>query len=209
MKLTHDSSTGPGVLTVLALASVAVLLAGCGGGSSSNGDVAHLGSNAGSSTANGHGAAGPGSTSPEAASLAFSKCMRSNGVPNFPDPKPGAGFLFHASPGIIASPAFKGAQAKCMKLMPGGGLPGGAGSEPPSAQTLAHYLKVARCMRQHGVSGFPDPRTSAPSNPFGSGRVGELSDIEGVILVFPSTIDQQSPTFTRAAAACAFPLHNH
>ena len=63
-------------------------------------------------------------------------------------------------------------------------------------------------MRQHGVSDFPDPRTSAPPNPLGSG-VGEISDIEGVILLFPSTIDQQSPVFTRAAAACAFPLHNH
>jgi hypothetical protein len=63
-------------------------------------------------------------------------------------------------------------------------------------------------MRQHGVHGFPDPRTSVPSNPLGSG-VGEISDIEGVILVFGSTIEQQSPVFTRAAAACAFPLHNH
>ena len=64
-------------------------------------------------------------------------------------------------------------------------------------------------MRQHGVGDFPDPRTSVPSNPFGSGGVGVISDIEGVILIFPSTIDQQSPVFTRAAAACAFPLHNH
>jgi hypothetical protein len=36
-----------------------------------------------------------------------------------------------------------------------------------------------------------------------------ISDIEGVILIFPSTIDQRSPIFTRAAATCAFPLHNH
>jgi len=36
-----------------------------------------------------------------------------------------------------------------------------------------------------------------------------ISDIEGVILVFPSAIDQQSPAFTAASAACAFPLHNH
>ena len=64
-------------------------------------------------------------------------------------------------------------------------------------------------MRQRGVYDFPDPRTSVPSNPFGSGSAGVISDIEGVILIFPSTIDQQSPAFTRAAAACAFPLHNH
>ena len=64
-------------------------------------------------------------------------------------------------------------------------------------------------MRRHGVPDFPDPRTSVPSNPFGSARAGVISDIEGVILIFPGTIDQQSPAFTRAAAACAFPLHNH
>jgi hypothetical protein len=63
-------------------------------------------------------------------------------------------------------------------------------------------------MRRHGVYDFPDPRTSAPPGPLPSG-ISELSDIEGVILLFPSTIDQQSPTFTRASAVCAFPLHNH
>jgi hypothetical protein len=67
-------------------------------------------------------------------------------------------------------------------------------------------------MRRNGVYDFPDPRTSVPSNPFGRGGVsrgGVISDIEGVILIFPSTIDQQSPAFTRASAVCAFPLHNH
>jgi hypothetical protein len=36
-----------------------------------------------------------------------------------------------------------------------------------------------------------------------------ISDIDGVMLVFPATLDTQSPAFTRAAAACQFPLHNH
>ena len=65
-------------------------------------------------------------------------------------------------------------------------------------------------MRSHGVPDFPDPRTSVPSNlhpPAGAGSF-VISDIEGVILVMGS-IDTQSPAFTRAAAACAFPLHNH
>lgn len=64
-------------------------------------------------------------------------------------------------------------------------------------------------MRKHGVYDFPDPRTSVPPNPFGAGGAGVISDIEGVILIFTSAIDQQSPAFTRAAAVCAFPLHNH
>jgi hypothetical protein len=196
------------LLGAAAFLTVALALGGCGGSSSPG--VAHLASEKGSdSTSSESGGSSPESPAGlQQAAVAYAKCMRSNGVPNFPDPNPGGGFLFHASRGLISSPLFKAAQAKCDKLLPGGGLPGGPGSEPPSAQTLAKFLKIARCMRKHGVSGFPDPRTSAPPNPLGSG-IAEVSDIEGVILLFPSTIDQQSPAFTRAAATCAFPLHNH
>jgi hypothetical protein len=193
-------------LGVVALASVVALLAGCGGGS--HGGVAQLGSNAASSTATGGGAASPGSGSPEAALLAFAKCMRSNGMSNFPDPSGSGGFRFRRGAGIDpSSPAFKAAQAKCKKFQPGGGPGSGP---PPSAQVLAHWLNVAQCMRRRGVPEFPDPRTSVPSNlhpPAGAARF-VVSDIEGVILVMGS-IDTQSPAFTRAAAACAFPLHNH
>jgi len=192
-------------LSVAVLAAVAVLLVGCGSSSSSPG-VAQLSSNT-SSAATGDGAASPGSGSPETAALALAECMRANGVPNFPDPKAGGGFLFHTGTGVDpSSPAFKAAQAKCKRFLPEGP---GSGS-PPSAQTLAHYLTIAKCMRRHSISDFPDPRTTAPSNPRAAlGGSGVISDIEGVILVFPGTIDQQSPLFTHAAAACAFPLHNH
>jgi hypothetical protein len=195
---------------VVVLASAALLLAGCGGGSSGPG-VARLSSSAsGTGTAGAApGAASPGSAAPEATALAFAGCMRSNGVPNFPDPKAGGGFLFHTSTGVDpSSPAFEAAQAKCKKFMPDLGGPGSG--PPPSAQTLAHWLKIAQCMRRHGVSEFPDPRATVPPNPRAAlGGSGVISDIEGVIFVFPGTIGQQSPTFTRAAAACAFPLHNH
>jgi hypothetical protein len=180
-------------------------LAGCGG--SSDTGVAHLASKNGAAAASseGGGSSQAGASSLEQAALAYAKCMRSNGVPNFPDPTAGGGFLFHGRAGLIDSPSFKAAQAKCHKLLP----PGPGSGPPPSAQTLAHFLKVAQCMRKNGVYDFPDPRTSVPRNPFGSGGAGVISDIEGVILVFPGTIDEQSPTFERAAAACAFPLHNH
>jgi hypothetical protein len=65
-----------------------------------------------------------------------------------------------------AAPAFKAAQAKCQKLVPGSVLPD-SDSAHPSAQSLAKLLKIARCMRQHGVTQFPDPVTSVPSNPSG------------------------------------------
>jgi hypothetical protein len=194
-------------LSVTMLVSTSLLFAGCGGGSPSNGGIAHLDSNTESNTATGEGATNSGSGSPEAAALAFANCMRSHGVPHFPDPKAGGGFLFRTSAGVDpSSPAFNAAQAKCKQFLPAG--PGSG--PPPSAQTVTHYLKVAQCMRRHGISEFPDPRTTVPPNPRAAlGGSGVISDIEGVILVFPGTIDQQSPLFTRAAAACAFPLHNH
>jgi hypothetical protein len=193
-------------LVVAVLASAALLLASCGGGSSSNGGVAHLGTNTGSSTTTGEGAASPGSGSPEAAMLAFANCMRASGVPNFPD-QSGSGTVRLGAGVDPSSPGFQAAQKACGKFSPKGGPPGSG--PPPSAQTLAHYLTVAQCMRSHGVPEFPDPRTTVPSKSNLPGDGGEVSDIEGVILVFPHTIDTQSPAFARAAAACAFPLHNH
>jgi hypothetical protein len=190
------------LLSVAALLSVAVAVAGCGG--SSNAGVAHVSSARNASQARPEG----GSASPESPSslqqamIAFAKCMRSNGVPSFPDPNGSGGFPVRRG-FDPQSPAVSAARAKCGQLLP----PGPDYGPPPSRQTLAKFLKIARCMREHGVSDFPDPRTTAPPNPLGSG-IAELSDIEGVILLFPSTINQQSPVFTQAAAVCAFPLHN-
>lgn len=130
--------------------------------------------------------------------------MRSNGVPHFPDPS--ASGSISLGPGIDpSSPAFKAAQAKCQKLL-GGGLPGPGSTTHPSAQALAQMLKVSQCMRHHGISGFPDPRTSVPSDLTG---IGVVNDRDGVILLFPSTLDTQSSAFAQAAAACGFQLSNH
>ncbi len=194
----------PTALAAAGLVGVALAVAGCGGSSSPT--VAHLSSGkSASSSSAGSGLSPESPASLEQAGVAYAKCMRANGVPSFPDPN--AGGLFRVGAGMDrSSPAFKAAQMKCHKLMPGGGIGSGP---PPSAQTLARFLNIARCMRQHGVEDFPDPRMSVPPNPFGSGGAGVISDIEGVILVFPATINQQSPVFERAAAACGFPLHNH
>jgi hypothetical protein len=128
--------------------------------------------------------------------LAFSKCMRSHGVPSFPDPTSGGGI--HISSGINPfSPSFKAAQASCRKLLPGGG----PGAGHPSAQAKAQTLTISECMRQHGISGFPDPTLSLPSSPAG---YSAIIDRGGVILAIPKTIDPRSPTFEQAAAACGF-----
>ena len=213
---THSNRLAPQarLLTAAALVS-GVLVAGCGrsspspttaagGASTSASTAASAGTR--TTTATTGGTASSGSTAPSAyrsGPLGFAECMRANGVPNFPDPNGSGGFPVCGGfdPG---SPVVRTAQAKCRHLMP----PGPGSGPPPSAQTLARFLKIARCMRRHGVPQFPDPQTSAPPGGPPAG-ISELSDIEGVILLFPSSIDQQSPVFTRAAAACAFPLHNH
>jgi hypothetical protein len=128
--------------------------------------------------------------------------MRANGVSNFPDPSPGGGFAFHASGEVVASPTFKAAQAKCQRLMPGPGGPGGPTSSPQEqAQGLAQLRTVAQCMRRHGISDFPDPRPTQPPN-VSLGKYSEITNYMGVWLLFPATIDMQSPAWEHAAASC-------
>jgi hypothetical protein len=193
---------------VAMLAGLGLLGSGCGGANSpSIASVATTTSSSSANSANGSGSL-PSQTQLQQDALKYARCMRANGVPNFPDPSAGGGFVFQAGTGVDpSSPAFQAARAKCQKLLPGGPAPGS--TTHPSAQWLAHMVKVAQCMRRHGITAFPDPRTSVPSNPFPAGSTGVISDIDGVIFVFPATLDTQSPMFTRAAAACRFPLHNH
>ncbi len=58
-------------------------------------------------------------------------------------------------------------------------------------------------MRQHGVPQFPDPLTSVP-NGFkpNLGEYREITNYEGAIVLYPATIDPQSPAYEQAIAAC-------
>ena len=126
--------------------------------------------------------------------LKEAQCMRSHGVPNFPDPRPGG-------PSVIPNwinpqaPAFKSAQKACARFVGGGGSPA-VGSE---SERLA-LLSLAKCMRSHGFPGFPDPTTSPPPAPPPGSHTGHAVGIDGVYLVFPP----QSPALKRAAAACGY-----
>jgi len=189
------------LFTIAAVAS-GVLVAGCGGSSPSAttgggaSSTASAAANAGAATTSA--ASSPGSSpspaQPDQNLLNFARCMRANGVPNFPDPKPGGGFSFPASP----APAFAAAQAKCQKLLPNGGAP-----PPFDPQALVQLHQIAICMRQHGVPDFPDPvraPTTGPSELPGGG--GRITDYRGVQLQFPATLDTRSPAFDQAATAC-------
>jgi hypothetical protein len=90
-----------------------------------------------------------------AQAVKWAACMRSHGLPSFPDPTavPGGGVHINVLPAMATSTAFATASRNCEKLEPA--------PTPPSAAQLApivtHLLALASCMRQHGVANFPDP----------------------------------------------------
>jgi hypothetical protein len=60
--------------------------------------------------------------------LEFAKCMRGNGVSNFPDPDSSGGMMIREDSGIDPnSESFKAAQQKCQQLMPTPPGPGAVG----------------------------------------------------------------------------------
>lgn len=184
-------------LPALVLTSVSLLLTACG--SSPGSHVAQLGSTTTSaSQSDGVPAAG----GKYAAWLAYSRCMRSHGVPNFPDPKQvGGGIQIAGSHGGVDphSPAFTSAEQACRHLQPGGGQSTNADQQ----RMLARMLHLSQCMRAHRIQGFPDPTLSPPSD-----RAGySIITSNGVAwLAIPKSIDVGSPAFKQAAAACSLPL---
>ena len=56
-------------------------------------------------------------------------------------------------------------------------------------------------MREHGITQFPDPTTTRPPVSALAGA-REITDFDGAYLVFPSTLDMESPAYIRAVAAC-------
>jgi hypothetical protein len=136
------------------------------------------------------------------AAIKFSECMRTHGVPNFPDPSPGGGIQLSSGSGVNpSSPSFQGAQKACGSLLPGGGPVRGGDSE---TRKLA-MLHLAQCMRAHGFTSFPDPTSAPPSKATGGPSGGGIAfgGPGGFIAVPESMV--QSPGFQQAAATCGFP----
>jgi hypothetical protein len=143
-------------MALAALVGGLALLAGaCGGGGAPTG-VAHLGNHTSTTATLPPAAAGTGLAVKRSTGLAFSQCMRSHGVANFPDPGNSGGISISSSSGInIGSPTFRAAQKACRKLLPNGGQP-----TPAQEQAaMANALKFSQCMRSHGIADFPDPQT--------------------------------------------------
>ncbi|MFC5754116.1 hypothetical protein [Actinomadura rugatobispora] len=144
---------GVAVPFAVGLSAFALLTSACG----SSGDdkpksvaVAPGGSAAPSQSGNG-GEKMPSDKEIYAGLLKYSQCMRSHGVSNFPDPVPGKGLQVNGNAVGANSATTKAAEKACQSLMPAGG----SGDNP--AQDRARALKHSKCMRDHGVTRFPDP----------------------------------------------------
>lgn len=133
----------------LAVAALTVLAA-CSSGSNSP-QVASLGGATTTTTA----AASPSGDNTQQAALQYSKCMRSHGVPKFPDPQVSGNKVsmrLDKNAGIDPnSPVFQAAQQACQKYMKAGAPPGSEHLDPTK------IAKWAACMRSHGLPHFPDP----------------------------------------------------
>jgi hypothetical protein len=122
-------------------------------------------------------------------------------VPDFPDPTFGAGGAqvnLQTPRGMLISAAFVVAQGECAKR--GLELAGYvAAQEKPSAPTIAQMVKIAECIRSHGVPNFPDPARTYPADPARYSSVGKMN---GVVWAIPKSIDLQAPAVKRAATDC-------
>jgi hypothetical protein len=129
------------VAAILAAAGLALLAAACGGSPSSTGS-------GGSSNA--------GGSASSRSAVAYSRCMRSRGVPNFPDPGSRGGIPKETAQQLgLSSSRLQAAQNACQHLLPNTGNV----DDNPAAlhQWWNQMLHFARCMHSHGVPNWPDP----------------------------------------------------
>ncbi len=145
-------------------------------------------------------AAGCGSSSPQSPThsstaatqaLAFSKCVRAHGVPNFPDPGASISGPYNSIGGIAIpaaidtqSPAFHAAMNSCRGLL--AAALSRQGKPPITASMKASLIAHAQCMRTHGVPGYQDPKF-----PTGGG-----------ISFTDAGTNPESPAYKRAVAVC-------
>jgi hypothetical protein len=97
--------------------------------------------------------------------VAFSHCVRSHRVPNFPDPQPGASNeKFPSAQQLgVGSAQLSAAENACQHL-----LPAGVDDQFPAAEVpflLRGMRTFSRCMRSHGVPNWPDPSVDSEGRP--------------------------------------------
>ena len=162
--------------SVAALVASALVAAGCGGGGSAGvGGVAASTAAATTTVQYGAGAA--------AGALAFARCMRSHGIPNWPDPAGNGTFDKSKLRQLGVDPSrVRAIEARSCNYV----FQNGSQGETISPADRADYIKAAACMRSHGFADFPDP----------------TFENNGVRLDVPPSIDRDSSRFKSAATTC-------
>jgi hypothetical protein len=155
-----------------AVAGLSLLAAGCGGGGSPV--VASLGSSTTAAT-----------TTAQSGLVAYSGCMRSHEVPEFPDPDSSGEIPKEAVIPLANSPQFRAAATACEHLLPNGSL-GPQETAQQQRTQVAGELSFAGCMRSHGVTSFPDPTAQGLS----------------IGMIQAQGIDLHSPAVLRVVDAC-------
>lgn len=132
-------------LRALAALAIVALIAGCSNAPAENGSTSD---NKNATEGN------------EAAK--FAKCMRDNGVSEFPDPDASGRLtidgVVNGSSLDTNAPAWKTAIGACKDLQP----PGFTGEGRRSTKEQEAALEFAQCIRDNGVKDFPDPINGEP-----------------------------------------------
>jgi hypothetical protein len=175
-----------GLLAVALMCSLAV--AACGGASPTS-------------------TTGNDGTSASANAVKFANCMRSHGVPDFPDASNGPTRIQASANGGSGSinvdghtlqetlSEFNRAQTECNKYSPQNNAP--PISTAQLAKIKAAALRMAACMRSHGVPDFPDPTVQT-----GPGGKGVSIGINAGGPNGGGGLNPQSPAFQSAQKAC-------
>jgi hypothetical protein len=173
-----------------------LLLAACGGTQPSPSGVATLPGPSAGSTGAASLAPTPGASDLTAQAVAYAQCMRSNGVPAWPDPDGGGRFDksgISRAVGDLGSPTYQQyltAAAACADVLPANMR------EPTAAEVQQQWTddrNFAQCMRDSGVPNAPDPVADDNGRPY--------FDLTG------TNIDPNSPQIQAWAQACASQLH--
>jgi hypothetical protein len=131
------------------------------------------------------GSSAPGRSAGSPAAVEYSACMRSHGVPNYPDPD-SAGRLPKTSAQQlgVGDSAYLAAQRACQHLLPTGGsfqqdfqqcVTAGDCPRALVQRALTVQRTFARCMRTHGVPNWPDPTVGPNGAPFSPVSAAGLS----------------------------------
>ncbi len=147
---------------IVSVTALALVAAACSGSPSSTG------SGGSPSTAG---------SAKSASAVSFSRCMRSHGVPNYPDPSSNGVLPKTSAQRLgVSSAVFQAGETACQHLLPntGGSLTASslqqcylAGVCPQALvqRALSAGRQFAGCMRTHGVPNWPDPSVDSQGRP--------------------------------------------